>query len=93
MTMIGVLFGFIVASLCALGFHILLGGSFRRLVLYICTAWVSFFVGHFLGMVLKWDVWRLGSINFFASLLATVLGLIAARILAGPESPRKETQE
>jgi len=63
------------------------------LVLFVCTAWVSFFAGHFLGMLLEWKYWRLGSINFFASLLSTVLGLTAAFILAGPENPHKESKE
>lgn len=92
MTLIGALFGLLVATLCGLGFHLLFGGSIRRLVLFVSTAWISFFVGHFLGMLLKWEYWRLGSINFFASLLATVLGLTAALILAGPETSNNEPQ-
>ena len=77
--------GTLIAIACGLVFHLIRGGRTSRLGLYVATAWVAFFVGHMVGLWLKWDFLRLGSLNLFPAILATVLGLISASVLAGPE--------
>ena len=79
--------GTLIAIACGLVFHLIRGGKLSRLVLYLATAWVAFFAGHMVGLWLKWDFMRLGSLNLFPALLATMLGLISASVLAGPERP------
>jgi hypothetical protein len=37
----------------------------------------------------NWHLWRYGTLNFFPAVLATVVGLIATTILAGPEKPKR----
>lgn len=81
--------GGLLAGLAGLGFHLLRGGRFSRLLLYLATAWISFFAGHFIGALLEIKFWPLGTLYLFPAFLATLIGLIAANILAGPEKPRK----
>jgi len=77
--------GTLIAITCGLLFHLIRGGKMSRLGLYVATAWVAFFVGHMVGSWLEWNFLRLGSLNLFPAMLATILGLISASVLAGPE--------
>ena len=90
MTTPGVYFGLLIATTCGLAFHIIRGGTLGRLVLYVLTAWVTFFVGQLVGEWLNWRLLRVGTLNLFPALLATFLGLGAAAILAGPERKRQK---
>lgn len=80
--------GLLIASAVGFLFHLFRGGRLVRLGLYLVTAWVGFFIGHFVGEWWDWRMLRLGSLNLFASTLGAALGLIAASILAGPERGR-----
>ena len=75
----------LISTVCGLLFHIIRGGSSARLGLYVLTAWIAFLAGHLVGQWLDWSFIRLGTINLFPALVPTILGLIAASILAGPE--------
>lgn len=86
MTLPGAFLGFLIATACGLAFHLVHGGSLPRLGLYVFTAWVSFGVGQLVSQWLDWTTWRVGSLNLFPSLLATLIGLAAAAVLAGPKS-------
>lgn len=82
--------GSILAVLCGLLFHVLRGGGLSRLLLYIVTAWVSFFVGQLVSNWLGWHIMRFGTLNLFPALLATTIGLITAGVLAGPETTTRQ---
>jgi uncharacterized membrane protein len=84
MTFPGVLLAILIASVIGVLYHLVRGGSLQRLVLYLISAWIAFFTGHFLGSSLDWTTWRWGSLNMLPSLLVTVLALILADVLAGP---------
>lgn len=86
MTLPGALLGLIIASLVGLLYHLLRGGSLGRLLLYIVSACIAFFAGHWLGDLINWTSWRLGTLNLLPALLATVIILVLADILAGPRS-------
>lgn len=81
--------GFLLSSALGLGFHLVRGSSLSRLMLYLCTSWVSFFVGHRLGEWIEWHTFRLGAINLLPALLASIIGLLTASILAGSDSRSK----
>lgn len=81
-------FGLLLASACALLFHFIRGGSISRMLLFVATSWVAFFLGSALGNWLDWQFGRYGSLNLFPAFLAAFVGLITASILAGPEKPR-----
>jgi uncharacterized membrane protein YccC len=80
--------GFLIASVIGFAFHALRGGTLGRLVLYIVTAWVAFFLGHALASLMGWDAGRLGGLNLLPAIVATVIGLLVASLLAGPSNRR-----
>jgi hypothetical protein len=77
--------GLLIATLCGLLYHLIRGGGLSRLGLYVVTAWVAFFAGHLVGNWLGWTALQVGPLNLAPALVATVLGLIAADVLAGSE--------
>ncbi len=85
-TLNGFILGLTIASACAFLFHILRGGSLKRLAIYLVSAWIGFFSGHLLGELINWQLLRLGSINLFPALLGTLLSLILTAVLVKPNS-------
>ena len=90
MTTPNLFLGALIALIIGLIFHFLRGGSFNRLLIHVVTAIIAFFLGHFVGEWIHWNLWRYGTINFFPAILATLVGLIAMTILAGPEKPAQK---
>ena len=86
MTLHGFILGLTIASACAFLFHILRGGSLKRLAIYLVSAWIGFFSGHLLGELINWQLLRLGSINLFPALLGTILSLVLTAVLVKPNS-------
>ena len=86
MNLPAVYLGFLIASLLGLAFHALRGGSLARLVLYVVTAWIAFFLGHLLAGWMGWEAGRMGGLNLLPAIVATILGLFVASILAGPRN-------
>lgn len=84
MTLYGFFLGLTIASACAFLFHILRGGSIKRLVLFLASAWIGFFSGHVLSELINWQLLRLGSINLFPALLGTIMSLVLTAILVKP---------
>lgn len=91
-TLQGFILGLTIASACAFLFHILRGGSLKRLVIYLASAWIGFFSGHLLSELINWQLLRLGSINLFPALLGTILSLVLTAILIKPNSSQKKTR-
>lgn len=81
--------GFLISSAIGLVFHLLRGGPLPRLILYLVTAWISFFAGHMFAEWIEWRALQVGSINLLSALLATLIGLLTASILAGRETRPK----
>lgn len=90
MTIPSIFFGWLLASILGLVFHLVRGGRLARLFLYLLTAWIAFFAGHIVGEWLDWHLARIGPLNIFSAVMATIVGLFAASILAGPESPPRK---
>ncbi len=65
----------------------------RRLGLHLLAANVSFFLGHTFGEWIDWHLVRVGAINLFPALLATIIGLILATALAGEEQQNNDTRK
>lgn len=87
MTVPAALLGILLATACGLAFHVIRGGGASRIALDVVAAWISFFLGHAVGEWLHWELGRVGPLNLFPAFLATLLGLIAASALIGPEKP------
>lgn len=82
-TAAGFVLSFLLATAYGAAFHLIIGGPARRILLYICSAWVGFALGHLLGDLLHIPILRLGAINLFTASLGTWIALIASRWLAG----------
>jgi hypothetical protein len=87
MTFPGLVYGFLIASAAGLAFHVIRGGNLGRLAMYLISAWISFAVGHVVGGWIGLQLWRFGPLNMFSALAGTLVGLLTADFLAGPENP------
>jgi hypothetical protein len=83
MTLQSILLGFLIATACGLLFHVLRGGPLSRIALYVVAAWIAFWAGQILSWLTGWTWGRLGTLNLVPALAATLLGLLAASLLAG----------
>lgn len=86
MTTQSFLFGWLIATACGLTYHLVRGGRLRRLTLFLASAWVSFFLGHWVGGALGWTALRIGPLNLVPALLGTALGLVVADVLLGSDA-------
>ena len=87
MTTPDIFFGTFIAIMIGLLFHFVRGGKLDRLLIHVLTAIFAFFLGNYVGEWIHWYLWRFGTLNLFPAILATLVGLIATSILAGPEKP------
>lgn len=85
----GLVLGFLLASGYAAIFHLIYGGSLRRIVLYLAAAWVGFGLGQFAGDFLNLEWFKVGKIHLLAASVGAWLLLLAARWLSGQEPPRE----
>ena len=67
-------------------FHFLIGGSTRRLLMYIMVAWAGFAIGHLLGQVLLVDWLKLGPLYLFSASVGAWIALFGSWWLAGRSS-------
>jgi hypothetical protein len=78
--------GFLLATAYGAGFHVILGGPARRILLYILAAWVGFILGHVLGDLLNINLFKLGALHLLSASLGSWIALIASRWLMTQES-------
>lgn len=90
MNLPGLIFGFLVATGAGLLFHLIRGGNLYRLTLYLTTAWIGFALGQALGDWFDWNYLRVGPLNLFSAGFATLLALLLASLLAGPNQPSSD---
>ena len=77
--------GFLLATAYGSGFHFILGGPARRILLYVLAAWIGFAIGHFLGDFFNVEVFKLGALHLFSASLGSWIALIVSRWLAVKE--------
>ncbi len=73
MTIPGIIFGLVVATLLGCLLHLWRGGGFGRLVYYILISWVGFWAGHIIGVSLGWNFWNVGPLNLGMAILGNVI--------------------
>ncbi|MEM7111780.1 MAG: hypothetical protein AAF614_05060 [Chloroflexota bacterium] len=81
----GVVLGFLLATAYGSGFHVLLGGPARRILLYVLAAWLGFALGHIIGDFLNVEVLKLGVLHLFTASLGAWIALIASWWLTANE--------
>jgi len=78
--------GFLLSSAYGSGFHLILGGPARRVLLYMGSAWIGFALGHFLGDILNIELLKLGALHLFSASLGAWIALIASWWFVANES-------
>lgn len=84
-----IILGFLLATAYGTGFHLLLGGPARRIVLYVLAAWTGFAIGHISGDILQIDILKLGALHLFSASLGAWIALIASWWLTHDEGKNK----
>ncbi len=74
----GLILGFLLATAYGAGFHFLLGGPARRIILYLIAAWIGFALGHIVGDLLNMTLLRLGVLQLFSASIGAWLALIGS---------------
>ena len=74
----GLVLGFLLATAYGAGFHILLGGPARRILLYVLAAWLGFAIGHLLGGWFNINLFKLGALHLFSASLGAWIALLAS---------------
>ena len=74
-------FGFVVATMYGLGFHVVMGGSARRLVLFVSTSWVGFLLGQYIGGYLAIDPFRIGTVHLLPATICSLAMLLFAHLV------------
>jgi hypothetical protein len=86
MTLPTILFALIVALLYGALYHLLRGGGFWRLILYLGLSVTGFTVGHLVGLWRGWMFAPLGSLNLGVSSLGSLVILLVGDWLSRIES-------
>jgi hypothetical protein len=82
----GLVLGFLLATAYGAGFHFILGGPPRKLVLYVLAAWIGFIIGHLIGDLLNVELFKLGAVHLFSASLGAWVALISSWFLSGREA-------
>ena len=80
-TAASLILGFLLSVAIGSGFHLVVGGSANRLLLYIFAAIIGFMLGHFVGQLLQFEVWKLGVLYLLPATIGTLLMLFLVRWL------------
>lgn len=84
-------FGFVLATLYGLGFHIAMGGSARRMVLFVASSWVGFLLGQYLGNFIGIELFRIGIVHLLPATVCAFVFLIFAHVITA-ETPGRVTR-
>jgi len=76
MTLPTLLFALLIALLYGAAYHVIRGGGFGRLLLYLGLSVLGFAAGHFLGLWRGWIFIPLGSLNLGMSSAGSVIILV-----------------
>jgi hypothetical protein len=85
----GFMFAFLLATAYGAGFHLLFGGSVRKLTLYLGAAWIGFALGHWAGATFDLSMMDVGPVHTFTASLGSWLALVLSHWL-GKERPPLE---
>ncbi|MGW8318667.1 MAG: hypothetical protein ACWGPS_05420 [Candidatus Promineifilaceae bacterium] len=78
----GLVLGFLLATAYGAGFHLLMGGPPRKIVLYVLAAWIGFVIGHFVGDFLSIDLLDLGAVHLLSASLGAWVALVMSWFLS-----------
>lgn len=63
MTLPTILFGILLSTAYGAFYHLVRGGSLRRLALYMVLGWAGYWAGEWAGWALEWNFFQIGNMN------------------------------
>lgn len=78
--------GFLLATAYGAAFHVILGGSLRRIFYYLLAAWLGFIIGHIAGEWFNIHLLELGAVNLLSASVGAWAALLISWWLAGQEA-------
>lgn len=75
------IFAFIIATMHGLGFHFVMGGDARRMVLFVVTSWLGFLLGQYIGGHIDIALLKIGIIHLLPASAGALTLLIFAHVL------------
>lgn len=75
MTLASFFLGTVIASVFGCAFHFWHGGGFKWLLFFNLLAWIGFWLGHFVGILVRIRFLSLGPINFGPAVIGTIVVL------------------
>ena len=83
-----IVFGILLSTLYGAFYHLIRGGSLRRMLFYFVLAWAGFWLGDTLGWYMGWNFATVGVLNAgtgtILSLVFLVVGDFVSRIRITP---------
>jgi hypothetical protein len=89
MTLPALLFGVVISSLYGAVFHLVRGGSGKRLLAYLVAGWIGFWAGHLVGQVFEITFFSVGPIRLGMGTIMALVALFLANWLAIETTPTK----
>ncbi len=71
-----IVFGVLLSTLYGAAYHLIRGGSLRRMLLFIVLAWAGFWLGDALGYFMQWNFASAGALNAGAGTVLSVAFLL-----------------
>jgi hypothetical protein len=75
-TSAALILGFLIATAYGAGFHFILGGPAKRIILYVLAGWLGFAIGHLAGDFFNIEIFKLGTIHLLSASLGAWIALI-----------------
>ncbi len=91
-TFVSFILGFLLSTIFASLFHLLLGGPAGRILLYVVMSNIGFLVGHFFGQGMEIELMRLGPLYLLTATIGSISFLIFSRWL-WPDYPEEDVFE
>ncbi|GAB4578405.1 MAG: hypothetical protein Fur0022_11400 [Anaerolineales bacterium] len=82
MTFPTLLLGSLLGALLGTAFHFFRGGSGWRWLLYVVLSLIGFWIGHFLTVLLGWELGSIGALRVGGASLGSLLFLLVGNWLA-----------
>ncbi len=84
-TAAGLVLGFLLSTAYGSGFHVIMGGPARRILLYVLAAWIGFGLGHFIGDLLNISIFQLGTLHLLTASIGAWIALLSSWWLVAHE--------